>query len=170
MKASPKFTTQISILAFEGPLKVWAFWSRFGRLLKPLFPAKFAKNSLFAYPCVDRTHSVGLGPTGMKPSRPFGRAEVPQHIYYYHRDMHVCHGPVIVKKSWSTAKRRVNAPGDRGMSIWHSHGQEVTPGVGPTTYGRTLYCFLYRSCKGSLVTLESQVPQGEHLGCFLPLT
>ena len=58
----PKFTTQISILAFVPPFK------GFGKL----FSAKFAKSSLFAYPCVDRTHFVGLGPTGMKPLRPLG--------------------------------------------------------------------------------------------------
>ena len=35
------------------------------------FSAKFAKSSLFAYPC-GRTLSVGLGPTGVKPARPLG--------------------------------------------------------------------------------------------------
>ena len=33
---------------------------------------KFAKSSFFACPQEDRTHSVGLGPTGMKPLRPLG--------------------------------------------------------------------------------------------------
>ena len=33
---------------------------------------KFAKSSFFACPQGDRTRSVGLGPTGMKPLRPLG--------------------------------------------------------------------------------------------------
>ena len=33
---------------------------------------KFAKSSFFACPHEDRTRSVGLGPTGMKPLRPLG--------------------------------------------------------------------------------------------------
>ena len=58
LKASPKFTTQISILGFVPSSKV--------------FSAKFAKSSLFACTRGCRTHSVGLGPTGMKPLRPLG--------------------------------------------------------------------------------------------------
>ena len=38
-----------------------------------IFPMQFAKNSLFACPCGDRTLSVGLGPTGVKPLRPAGK-------------------------------------------------------------------------------------------------
>ena len=58
LKASPKFTTQISILAFVPPFR--------------LFSAKFTKSSLFAWTTSSRTLSVGLGPTGMKPLRPLG--------------------------------------------------------------------------------------------------
>ena len=36
------------------------------KVLAGFFPAKFAKSLLFAFPCGGRTHSVGLGPTGMK--------------------------------------------------------------------------------------------------------
>ena len=62
LKASPKFTTQISILAFVPPFR--------------LFSAKFTKSSLFAWTGVARTLSVGLGPTGMKPLSPLGGSTI----------------------------------------------------------------------------------------------